>query len=33
MPFKSKKQKRFLAKKKPKIFKRWNKKYGGKTSG
>jgi len=31
MPFKSKKQKRYLAKKKPKLFKSWSRKYGGKV--
>jgi|TARA_R100001530_G_scaffold9528_2_gene9573 hypothetical protein len=30
MPFKSEKQRRYLAAKKPKVFKKWAKKYGGK---
>ena len=28
MPFKSSKQKRFLSWKKPKLYKKWKKKYG-----
>jgi hypothetical protein len=32
MPFRSEKQQRFLAAKKPKIFKKWKKKYGGKVT-
>lgn len=28
MPFQSKKQKRFMAWKKPKLYKKWKKKYG-----
>lgn len=31
MPFKSSKQRRFMFKNKPKIAKRWAKKYGGKA--
>jgi len=30
MPFRSQKQRRYLAVKKPKIFKKWKNKYGGK---
>jgi len=31
MPFKSKKQRSYLKRKKPKIYKKWKKKYGLKT--
>jgi len=31
MPFKSEKQKKYLAINKPKIYKRWKKKYGAKV--
>ena len=32
MPFRSEKQRRYLAAKKPKIFKKWKKKYGSKVT-
>lgn len=33
MPYKSAKQRRFMYAKKPKIAKRWSKKYGAKVGG
>jgi len=33
MPFKSKKQKKWMAINKPEIYKKWKKKYGGKVVG